>query len=92
MKKLIVFIFIILPFALYARGIMEDYSNADEKSRVSYAFGIAIGSNLLTSDLEFNYSAFAEGLRAVLEDANPLFTEQEALEIVENALEKAIAK
>jgi len=97
MKKSVVlaliFTLMVLPItALYAKGIQEDYSNSDEKSRVSYAFGVAIGSNLRTTDLELNYNAVAEGLRAVLEGGDALFSEQEALEIIETAIQNVTDK
>jgi FKBP-type peptidyl-prolyl cis-trans isomerase len=62
---------------------------AEEKAQVSYAVGMVIGSDLSGSGLEIDYAAFAEGLRAVLENASPQFSENEALEIAQNALQKA---
>jgi FKBP-type peptidyl-prolyl cis-trans isomerase len=90
MRKLPVFLCLFFCVAaLHARAIQEDYKEADEKARVSYAFGMVIGSNygLKGAGLEFDYSAFAEGLRATMEDdMEPQFTEQEAREIIETAL------
>jgi FKBP-type peptidyl-prolyl cis-trans isomerase len=88
MKKLpVVLCLFFSALALQARAIQEDYRNADEKSRVSYAFGMLMGSNLRTAPLDFDYSAFSEGLKAILdENTEPLFTEQEAVELVETAL------
>jgi len=92
MRKLIVFLclFFAVTF-VYAKGIQEDYSNADEKTRMSYAFGMVIGKNfdLKTMGIEFDYKAFSEGLKDVVENNQALFTEQEAMEIVETALYKA---
>ncbi|MCL2412485.1 MAG: FKBP-type peptidyl-prolyl cis-trans isomerase N-terminal domain-containing protein, partial [Treponema sp.] len=70
MKKIIAFLCLFFAvFALYAGGIQEDIRNAEERARVSYAFGMAIGINfnLTAFDIEFDYHAFAEGLRAVIE-------------------------
>jgi FKBP-type peptidyl-prolyl cis-trans isomerase len=77
-------------FALHARAIQEDMKNAEEKARVSYSFGMIIGANLRSAEVEFDYSAFTEGVRAMLEGAETQFTEQEAIEIVEAALQSAI--
>jgi len=95
MRKLIVFLcmFFAVTF-VYAKGIQEDYSNADEKTRTSYAFGMAIGTNfdLSSMGIEFDYKALAEGLKDVMEGKQTLFTEQEAMDIVETALYKAAEK
>jgi len=80
---------------LHARAIQENYKEAEENARVSYAFGMAIGSNygLKGVGIEFNYEAFAEGLRAAMEDSiEAQFTEQEAMEIIEAALYNAREK
>jgi FKBP-type peptidyl-prolyl cis-trans isomerase len=76
--------------ALHARAIQEDYRNAEEKARVSYAFGMLFGSNLSTTPLEFDYDAFTEGFIAMFEGAETQFTQQEAVEIVETAMYNAM--
>jgi len=96
MKKLSVILCLFFCVAaLHARAIQEDYSKADEKARVSYAFGMAIGSNFDLSGvgLEFDYDAFTDGLRAMMDkNIDPQFTEQEAMEIIETALGNAREK
>jgi len=93
MKKIFVFLCLIVPvLSVHARAIQEDYRKAEERARVSYAFGMIIGSNLRTADLEFDYTAFAEGVKAMVENSGFQFTEQEAMEIVETALEKAMER
>jgi FKBP-type peptidyl-prolyl cis-trans isomerase len=94
MKKLFVFICMGLSVAaLHARPIQEDYKRAEEKARVSYALGMMIGYNLQQStDLEFDYNAFADGLKAALEGAETQFSEQEALEILEAATQASMDK
>jgi len=90
MKKTLIFLCLGLSaFSLYARAIQEDYRRADEKARLSYAFGMLIGSNLRSTDLEYDYSAFTDGLRDIVENGAGQFTEQEAIEIVETALQRA---
>ena len=89
MKKLSVFLCLFFCVtALYARSIREEYREADEKAKVSYAIGMLIASNfdLSTLGLEINYDAFTDGLRAVMQYNNPQFTFQEASEILETAL------
>jgi FKBP-type peptidyl-prolyl cis-trans isomerase len=91
MKKLFVIVCLLLPvLSLQARAIQEDYKNADEKTRVSYAFGMLMASNLKSIELEFDYQAFTNGVKAVLEDLDLQFTEQEAMEIVETALQRSM--
>jgi len=91
MKKQILFILMFLSvLALHARAIQEDYRNAEEKARVSYAFGMLFGSNLVTTPLEFDYNAFTEGFIAMFEGAETQFSQQEAVEIVETAMYNAM--
>ena len=93
MRKLLVLTCLLLPaLALHAKGIQEDYKNAEEKARISYAFGMLIGSNLSTADIEFDYNAFTDGVRDRVENAKTQFSEQEAIEIVETALQNAADK
>lgn len=94
MKKLIGIICIFFAVtALYAKGIQDDYRAEDEKTRTSYAFGMIMGSNLESMPLEFDYYAFAEGLKSILEEnVESQFSQQEAYEIVEGALQEAMNK
>jgi FKBP-type peptidyl-prolyl cis-trans isomerase len=91
------FAFLCLFFAvlmLHAKAIQEDYKNAEEKARLSYAFGMIIGSNLGLNqmDIDFDFKAFTEGLKAVMEGSQPQLSEQEAMEIIEAALYNAEEK
>jgi FKBP-type peptidyl-prolyl cis-trans isomerase len=93
MKKPIILICLFFSvLALYAKAIQEDYAMVDEKAVVSYAFGMLFGSNLSTTPLEFDYDAFTEGFKAMLEKSEPKLTEQEAVEIVETAMYNAAEK
>jgi FKBP-type peptidyl-prolyl cis-trans isomerase len=93
MKRLFVIVCLLLPvLSLHAKAIQEDYKNADEKSRVSYAFGMLMASNLKSIDLEINYDAFSTGVKAMLENLELQFTEQEAMEIVEASIQKSMEK
>jgi len=93
MKKLFVVVCLILPvLSLQAKAIQEDYKNADEKARVSYAFGMLMASNLKSVDLEIDYEAFTNGVKATLENLELQFSEQEAVEMVEASIQKSIEK
>jgi len=90
-------IFLCLFFAvlmLHAKAIHEDFKNANEKARLGYAFGMIIGSNLglAQTDIDFDYNAFTEGLKAIAEGGQTQFSEQEAMEIIEAALYDAEEK
>jgi len=92
MKKTIIFLCLFFTvFFLYAKGIQDDYSKADEKARLSYAFGMIIGSQLGINKMgiDFDYNAFAEGLKATVEGEQKKMSDQEAMEIIEAALYKA---
>ena len=91
MKKLCVILLLLLPVAaMHARGIQEDLRRDDERARLSYAFGMAIGFNLLSADMEFDYDAFLLGVRAILENTETWFCEDEAIDLVETALQQAL--
>ena len=93
MKKLLLIVCLILPaMSLHAKAVQEDYKGADERTRVSYSFGMLFGSNLQDIDIEIDYAAFTEGLRATLEKAETQFTQQEAMENVETAIQVAMDK
>jgi len=93
MKRLLVLACLIFSvMSLYARGIQEDYRKAGEKAQVSYAFGMIIGSNLRMDSLELDYGAFTEGFRATMENGETQFSEQEAIEIIQSALEAVSEK
>jgi len=95
MKKIIIFLCLFFTvFFLHAKGIQDDYKNADEKARLSYAFGMVIGSQLGIDKMgvDFDYNAFAEGLRATVEGGQKKISDQEAMEIIESALYKAEEK
>jgi len=96
MKKLTIFLCLFfLALAIHAKAIQEDYREAEERAKVSYAFGMAIGSNfnLSSMGIEFDYDAFSDGLRAMVEpDIQPQFSEQEAMELIETALQDAAEK
>ena len=95
MKKLTIFLCLFFAvLVLHARAIHDDYREAEEKARISYAFGMAVGSNfdLGSMGIELDYAAFADGFRAMNEDIEPQFSEQEAMELIEIALQAAMEK
>jgi FKBP-type peptidyl-prolyl cis-trans isomerase len=95
MKKTLIFLCLFFTvFFLHAKGIQDDYKNADDKARLSYAFGMIIGSQLGMGqvDIEFDYNAFSEGLKATVEGSEPKISEQEAMELIEAALYRAEEK
>jgi FKBP-type peptidyl-prolyl cis-trans isomerase FkpA len=94
-KKTIIFLCLFFTvFFLHAKGIQDDYAKSEEKARLSYAFGMIIGSQLGINNMgiEFDYNAFADGLRSVVEPDQAKISEQEAMELIEAALYKAEEK
>jgi len=93
MKKLFFVFCLIVPLlSLHARAVQEDYKGSGEQSQVSYAFGMLMGANLISTDLDFDYDAFKDGFKTMLEKQQPQITEQEAMEIVEAALQRSMDK
>ena len=93
MKKYTVAVFLfLLAITVHAKGIRDDYNLTGEKTRTSYAFGMTVGSDLNQAGLELDYAAFTEGLRAAMEQDHTRLDQDEALEIVQNAFERAMGK
>ena len=94
MKKSFIFLCLFfIVFALNARAIQEEYRAAEERARISYAFGMVIGLSFDfgSMGIDFDYTAFAEGLRAAVEN-NPQLSEAEAYDIVEIAITEAMER
>ena len=91
MKKsfLILICLIVSVMSLYARGIQEERDLTEERARSSYAFGMILGKNLSTIDVDIDFDAFTQGVRDVIADS-AAYSEREAMEIVETAVEKAM--
>jgi FKBP-type peptidyl-prolyl cis-trans isomerase FkpA len=90
MKRLLVLICLLLPvLSLHARAIQEDYRRAEERAKASYAFGMILGSNLSSIDLDIDFDAFSDGVRDIIE-GEAQFSEREAMEIIETVIERAL--
>ena len=86
MKKLSFILCLLAVVAgLNARAIRDESSLSEKTNDVSYAFGMIIGGELSSSGLEIDYRAFAEGLKAAMDNEEMRFTPDEAIELVENA-------
>ncbi|GHU66115.1 peptidyl-prolyl cis-trans isomerase [Spirochaetia bacterium] len=76
----------------YAEGIADEAASRTERADTSYAFGMAIGSDLKQTGLDFDYAAFTRGFREFLENQETRFTLDEAVEKVQTAFRAAMAK
>ena len=57
--------------------------------KVSYALGLSLGNNLLSSGVTaLDYAKFAKGIQDVMEQNQPEFTYEEAQEIIEEFFQK----
>jgi FKBP-type peptidyl-prolyl cis-trans isomerase len=75
-----------------AEAVREEADKGNEKADLSYAFGMAIGSDMKQSGLEFNYTAFTRGFREMMEGGETRFTMDEAVERVQTAFRAAMAE
>jgi FKBP-type peptidyl-prolyl cis-trans isomerase len=93
MKQFFCFLlfFGVLSFS-FAEAIREEADKGNEKADLSYAFGMAIGSDMKQSGLEFNYAAFSRGFREMMEGRETRFTMDEAVERVQTAFRAAMAE
>jgi FKBP-type peptidyl-prolyl cis-trans isomerase len=80
---------LVLASSLQAQSGPEGNLN---KIDLSYAYGLVIGSDLKGRGLEFDYSAFAEGLRDSIEGLDSRVTVDEALSLVQQAYQAAMAR
>jgi FKBP-type peptidyl-prolyl cis-trans isomerase len=63
-----------------------------EKIDRSYAYGLVIGSDLRDTGIEFDYSAFTQGLRDSLEGLDSRITVDEAILLVQEAYQAAMER
>jgi FKBP-type peptidyl-prolyl cis-trans isomerase FkpA len=93
MKNLVLVVcFFVSAAALFGKGAVDNAALADERAKLSYAFGQVIGSDLQQLDLEFDYGAFTEGFRASVSGNELLFTLDEAVAMVQAAFQEAMAR
>jgi FKBP-type peptidyl-prolyl cis-trans isomerase len=93
MKKIMLtFCLFAAAFALYGKGIADEVNLADERAKISYAFGLVMGSDLQQAGLEFDYPAFTGGFKTGVEDGDTPYTLQEAIEIVQAAFAEAMER
>jgi len=78
----------VLPFS-FARGIGEAVPESSEQADVSYAFGMLIAGDLLTSEMEFDAASFIRGFRAAMDGGDLRFSDQEAMALVQDAFMNA---
>ena len=92
MKKFLFSLVFFLGIILlsFPESIAEEASRGNEKADLSYAFGMAIGLDLKQTGLEFNYGTFLRGFREVMEGQSTRISGEEALDIVDAAIEKAM--
>jgi FKBP-type peptidyl-prolyl cis-trans isomerase len=62
------------------------------KSDTSYAFGVAIGNSIKETEVEIDYKAFLDGVKAVLEGKEPKVTLDEAGATIQAAIEAAMER
>jgi FKBP-type peptidyl-prolyl cis-trans isomerase len=84
------FLLLFLVVGIGSLGFAEEANQGNEKADLSYAFGMVIGADLEEWGLEFDYSAFAQGLRDYAENRGTWFTIAEAIERVETAIRAAM--
>jgi FKBP-type peptidyl-prolyl cis-trans isomerase FkpA len=63
---------------------------ADEDT--SYAFGLALGSDLKQTGLQFNYDAFTQGFRDSIEGKETRISMDDAIQIIQTAFMAAMTK
>jgi FKBP-type peptidyl-prolyl cis-trans isomerase len=76
-----------------AEGISErNASGASGDADVSYAFGVALGSDFRQAGLSFNYDALLQGLRDSMEGRETRITLEDAIPLIQGALREGMAR
>ena len=75
-----------------AAGIAEEAERGNAMADTSYAFGMAVADDLMSTGIVFNYDALVRGLRDVVEDRKTLFSMEEAIGKVNSAFAEAQAE
>jgi len=88
---MVLFFFGAVAFAA-AAGIAEEAERGNARAETSYAFGMAIGDDLLNAGIEFNFDALIRGLRDVIENRETPFSMDEAYDRIDNAFATAQAE
>lgn len=94
MKKLFVVMFCL--FALFAscKAKAEDASaeKPASKKEVGYALGVALGTSIKPTGLEFDYNAFLDGIKDAIDKDKAKITPEEANMTVQMAMMQAMEK
>ena len=75
-----------------AEGIVEQARIGEEKTEMSYAFGMVVAADLKETGLDFNYSSFMRGFRDVMLREQTRYTQDEAMDIIQTAFQAAMAE
>jgi FKBP-type peptidyl-prolyl cis-trans isomerase FklB len=54
----------------------------EQKEKISYSYGMNIGSNLKAREIEIDYDVLLQGIKDSMEGKTPLLTEQEARQVL----------
>ncbi|MBN1241213.1 MAG: FKBP-type peptidyl-prolyl cis-trans isomerase [Spirochaetales bacterium] len=95
MKKILfVSLVVLVAFGSCATKDAEALAESGAPSKVdtSYAFGVAIGNSIKETEVEIDYKAFLDGVKAVLEGKEPKVTLDEAGATIQAAIELAMEK
>jgi FKBP-type peptidyl-prolyl cis-trans isomerase FkpA len=76
--------------AVQPEAALDTGSNADENT--SYAFGMALGSDLKQTGMQFNYDAFTQGFKESIEGKETRISMEEAMQIIQTAFMSAMVK
>jgi FKBP-type peptidyl-prolyl cis-trans isomerase len=99
MLKKIVFALLLssgVLFACSAEGIADRNANSKagdaSDADISYAFGVALGSDFKQAGLSFDYDALMRGFRDTLEGNEAKMTLEEAIPLIQAAMRDAMAR
>ena len=84
--------FFLAALAIHAGAIREETRQAEEQSRISYAFGMMVGNDLQQAGMDIDYIAFTEGLRAAMQRGQTRMGSDEAYGLVQDAFEVSMLR
>ncbi|MCL2834756.1 MAG: FKBP-type peptidyl-prolyl cis-trans isomerase [Treponema sp.] len=88
MKRIFFFLILLSGFLTlsFSEAIREDSIVNNDKADTSYAFGMAVASDLQSVYMDIDYNAFMRGLTAAMENQKTLMTMDDALAKVDSAI------
>lgn len=72
--------------------LMSDFKLENDKQKTSYSIGYSFGADIASQPMDIEFDSFLEGLKAGFKKTDPLLSEEERNQIIENFSKEMAAK